>query len=173
MQQCFPKIRALFLPIYNSVFPAVLPEILKTIAVVFLQFPHYFSFIFPKFSQNIPNIFSKFIWIFKIIFSNIFSCTRKSLYRLLSKCSKIKKNFFETILEILRNKPRNFPNFFLKFLEKNSQNLPKHYLKLFFGRLYFSYFTSVFEKHTTKYKTLTIHFSHFMQISCFVNVMKK
>ncbi len=30
-----------------------------------------------------------------------------------------------------------------------------------------------FAKHTTKYETLTIHFSHFMQISYFINAAKK
>ncbi len=35
------------------------------------------------------------------------------------------------------------------------------------------YFTNVFTKHTTKYETLAIHFSHFMLISCFINATKK
>ncbi len=35
------------------------------------------------------------------------------------------------------------------------------------------YFASVFAKHTTKYETLTIHFSYFIQILCFVNTTKK
>ncbi len=63
------------------------------IAVVFLRLPRYFSLIFPKFSENISNIFSKFNWIFKIIFSDIFSCIQKFLYRLPSKCSTLKKIF--------------------------------------------------------------------------------
>ncbi len=36
-----------------------------------------------------------------------------------------------------------------------------------------AYFASVFAKHTTKYETLTIHFSYFMQIWCFNNAAKK
>ncbi len=34
------------------------------------------------------------------------------------------------------------------------------------------YFASVSVKHTTKYETLIIHFSYFMQISCFINSQK-
>ncbi len=34
-------------------------------------------------------------------------------------------------------------------------------------------FTNVFAKHITKYETFIIHFSHFMQISCFINAAKK
>ncbi len=42
------------------------------------------------------------------------------------------------------------------------------------GRLYTFRISRVFlVKHTTKYVTLTIHFSHFMRISCFTNVAKK
>ncbi len=53
-----------------------------------------FFFNFSEIFSNISNTFSKFIWIFKIIFSDIFSCNRKFLNRLLLKCSKIKKNFW-------------------------------------------------------------------------------
>ncbi len=38
--------------------------------------------------------------------------------------------------------------------------------------LYFAfhgYFANVFAEHITKYETLTIHFLHFMRISCFIN----
>ncbi len=35
------------------------------------------------------------------------------------------------------------------------------------------FFTSVFAKHTMKYETLPIHFSHFLRISCFINAAKK
>ncbi len=42
--------------------------------------------------------------------------------------------------------------------------------------LYFAfcgYFANVFAKHTMKYKTLTVHLSYFMRISCFINAVKK
>ncbi len=35
------------------------------------------------------------------------------------------------------------------------------------------YFENVFAKHTTKYETLTVHFSYFMRISCSINATKK
>ncbi len=35
------------------------------------------------------------------------------------------------------------------------------------------YFVNVIVKHTTKYETLTIHFSYFMRILCFTNAAKK
>ncbi len=35
------------------------------------------------------------------------------------------------------------------------------------------YFANIFAKHTVKYKTLTIHFSYFMRILCFINAAKK
>ncbi len=39
--------------------------------------------------------------------------------------------------------------------------------------IHFLHFTSIFAKHTTKYETLSIIFSHFMWISCFINAAKK
>ncbi len=49
-------------------------------------------------------------------------------------------------------------------------------VKLAIHFLYFTfwvYFTSVFVKHTTKYKTLTIQISYSMRNSCFINAAKK
>ncbi len=61
-------------------------------------------------------------------------------------------------------------NSFLVFcvLSLISQRLDIHFLYFAFHR----YFVSVFAKHTTKYKTLTIHFSYFTRISCFINTTK-
>ncbi len=69
-----------------------------------------------------------------------------------------------------------------QFLHKcmKSRREPLCWLRLPFLRpaihfLYFAfcgYFANVLVKHPTKYETLTKHFSHFMQISCFINATK-
>ncbi len=79
------------------------------IAVVFLQF----SLIFLKFSQNISNIFAKLSEFLKLFFQ-----TSSVVFKNFSiVCSRNVPKFFEIILEILRNEPRNLL-IFLKFFEK-------------------------------------------------------
>ncbi len=109
------------------------------IAVIFLQFPRYFSLIFPKFSQNVSNIFSKFIWIFKIIFSDISSCIQKFFYHLLSKCSKIKKNFWNNS-QSSPQQTSGFSNFFFWNFSKKFPKFTITLLKTFF-RKYFTLFS--------------------------------